>query len=71
VDQPFFNKYVYEDFIYKNKELFILPPAYVEVNTMEPSKSAVFVNYSGDPGNGQKHVAKLIARICMEMLESQ
>lgn len=71
VDQPFFNKYVYEDFVYKNKELFILPREYVEVNTMEPSASAVFVNYSGDPGNGQKHVAKLIVRLCMNILTAQ
>lgn len=68
VDQPFFNKYIYEELLNKKRLLYILPKTYVTNNTMIPSETAIFKNYSGSPGNGSKHVVKLIMMMCSEIL---
>ena len=68
VEQPFFNKYIYELFIDKQQPFFIIPKKYVSNNDMTPSDSVVFVNYCGDPGNGPRHVVKMILSMCMGLL---
>jgi hypothetical protein len=68
VEQPFFNKYLYEMFINGDRNFFILPEKYVAINDITPSDSVVFVNYCGDPGNGPRHIVKMIMAMCMELL---
>lgn len=68
VEQPFFNKYLYEMFINGDRNFFILPKKYVDTNNVTPSDSVIFVNYCGDPGNGSKHICKMIVGICVGIL---
>ena len=68
VEQPFFNKYLYQLFIDKGRPFFMIPKKYVSNNDMTPSDSVVFVNYCGDPGNGPMHVVKMIMAMCMGLL---
>jgi hypothetical protein len=68
VEQPFFNKYLYELFINLERPFFMIPKKYVSNNDMTPSDSVVFVNYCGDPGNGPRHIVKMIMAMCMELL---
>ena len=68
VEQPFFNKYLYELFINLERPFFMIPKKYVSNNDMTPSDSVVFVNYCGDPGNGPRHVVKMIMSMCMGLL---
>ena len=68
VEQPFFNKYLYEMFINGDRNFFILPEKYVSTNDVTPSDSVVFVNYCGDPGNGPRHIVKMIMGMCMGVL---
>jgi hypothetical protein len=68
VEQPFFNKYLYELFINLERPFFMIPKKYVSNNDMAPSDSVVFVNYCGDPGNGPRHVVKMIMSMCMGLL---
>jgi len=68
VDQPFFNKYVYEIFIDAALPIYILPPKLLINNDMRPNDLAVFVNFCGDPGNGPKHSVKMVMMLCMDVL---
>jgi hypothetical protein len=68
VEQPFFNKYLYQLFIDRERPFFMIPKKYVSNNDMAPSDSVVFVNYCGDPGNGPMHVVKMIMAMCMGLL---
>ena len=68
VEQPFFNKYLYEVFINPERPFYVIPKKYVSNNDMVPSDSVVFVNYCGDPGNGPKHIVKMIIGMCMGVL---
>jgi len=68
VEQPFFNKYLYELFINLERPFFMIPKKYVSNNDMTPSDSVVFVNYCGDPGNGPRHIVKMIMSMCMGLL---
>ena len=68
VEQPFFNKYLYELFINRERPFFMIPKKYVSNNDMVPSDSVVFVNYCGDPGNGPMHIVKMILAMCMGLL---
>ena len=68
VEQPFFNKYLYKLFIDRERPFFMIPKKYVSNNDMAPSDSVVFVNYCGDPGNGPRHVVKMIVGMCMDVL---
>ena len=68
VEQPFFNKYLYEMFINGDRNFYILPEKYVSTNDVTPSDSVVFVNYCGDPGNGSKHICKMIVGMCVGIL---
>ena len=68
VEQPFFNKYMYEMFINKERPFFIIPEKIVSNNDMTPSDSVVFVNYCGDPGNGPRHLVKMIVGMCIGVL---
>ena len=68
VEQPFFNKYMYEMFINKERPFFIIPEKIVSNNDMTPSDSVVFVNYCGDPGNGPRHIVKMIVGMCVDVL---
>ena len=68
VEQPFFNKYLYEVFIDPGRPFYVIPKKYVSNNDMVPSDSVVFVNYCGDPGNGPRHIVKMILAMCMGVL---
>jgi hypothetical protein len=68
VEQPFFNKYLYEIFINKECPFFLIPKKIISNNDMTPSDSVVFVNYCGDPGNGPRHIVKMIVGMCMGVL---
>ena len=68
VEQPFFNKYMYEIFINKERPFYIIPKKIVSNNDMTPSDSVVFVNYCGDPGNGPRHIVKMIVGMCLGLL---
>ena len=68
VEQPFFNKYLYEMFINGDRNFYILPEKYVATNDITQSDSVIFVNYCGDPGNGSKHICKMIVGMCVGVL---
>jgi len=68
VEQPFFNKYLYEVFIDPERPFYVIPKKYVSNNDMVPSDSVVFVNYCGDPGNGPRHIVKMIVGMCLGLL---
>ena len=68
VEQPFFNKYLYEMFINGDRNFYILPEKYVATNDITRSDSVIFVNYCGDPGNGSKHICKMIVGMCVGVL---
>lgn len=68
VDQPFFNKYVYESIYRKENFIDIMKEGKVENNKLNPSDSAVFVNYCGGPGEGTRHHQKMLVMLCIDHL---
>jgi hypothetical protein len=68
IDQPFFNKYAYES-IYRNENFIdIMQAGRMENNKLNPSDSAIFVNYCGGPGEGTRHHQKMLVMLCIDFL---
>ena len=71
VDQPFFNKWVYE--IYTKRvlpvDIQLLRYSMIEQNSLNSFKEeTVLVNYAGYPGDGSFHYQKMMNAMCIEFL---
>ena len=68
IDQPFFNKYVYESIFRGDKFIDMMNGDFSENNKLYPLHSTVFMNFCGEPGEGTKHHQKMLAMLCLDIL---
>jgi hypothetical protein len=69
VDQPFFNKWLYLT-ITKSilKMKLISMKNMVTHNSIEENPGVIFINYAGQPGDGQLHYTKMMNKICLDFI---
>jgi len=73
IDQPFFNKEIY-DKLYKNPgnlNILFVNPEYMGQNTFSINNKHLFVNFSGFPGEDGRHLLKMLCLLCHEFTGSE
>lgn len=72
VDQPFFNKWIWNS-LTENPlgiSVLLMNDEIVENNSFQPQPSTVFMNYCGEPGKGETHATKMVGLMCLQILTS-
>jgi hypothetical protein len=69
VDQPFFNKWLYLTITQSALKItLILMKDKVTNNSTEEEPGVVFLNYPGQPGDGQLHYTKMMNKMCLDFI---
>lgn len=67
IDQPFFNKFIYESVFRNDHIVAAFSQELVKNNDLYPTESVVFVNFCGGPGEGTRHHQKMLVMLCMTL----
>jgi hypothetical protein len=72
IDQPFFNKFIYNRIKGKQGKfsIFLIPEKHMETNTNDTTEDTIFINYCGDVGSGTSHLQKLLQKLCLDFIQS-
>jgi hypothetical protein len=71
VDQPFFNKWLYLTITQSALKLnILLMKDKVANNPTEEEPGVVFLNYAGEPGDGQLHYTKMMNKMCLDFISA-
>ena len=69
VDQPFFNKWLYLTITQSVLKMnLLLMKEKVGNNSIENSPGIIFLNYAGEPGDGELHYRKMINKLCFDFI---
>jgi len=67
IDQPFFNKYIYESVFRNDHVVSVFSRDLIINNEIYPKDSVIFVNFCGGPGEGTRHQQKMLVMLCMSL----